>query len=115
MVLYPPTMAFQRLLLLCAQVQVIGGPMPRVPVWGDRPEHLDHSVAPQVDCPAAGRYLHRVHADAALPVRVHPPVAAELSQPDPAAFPLLLQVLRAAVPAAEEDPAGPEAPAISRK
>ena len=73
---------FQRFLLLCAQVQVIGCPMLRVPVWGDRPEHLDHSAAPQVDHPAPGRYLHRVHTDVALSVRVHPPVAAELSQPD---------------------------------
>ena len=90
--LYPPSLFLQRLLLLWPYAQVICCPMFHVPVRGDGPEPLDYPVAPQVNHPALWRYPHHVH----------PQVAAQLRQPDPAAVPHLLQVLQAAVPTVEE-------------
>ena len=81
--------------------QAIGRPMFRVAVWVNRPKHLDHAIAAQMNRQAAGGnvqftdrlLLSRLQADLSVAFQPRQPVPPEVAHQ--------LQVLQAAVPTVE--------------
>ncbi len=78
-----PDLAGPGLLLTVAHLQLIGGPVLRVTVWGDDPKHLDHAIACEMhDAPVwRNRYLPQWPIPRAIWIDV--PIRLELRQPVP--------------------------------
>ncbi len=66
----PPTVTLQLLTLLLTHLKLIGCPMLRVTVWGDRPKHPHQPVPSQMHDPSLSRYLQLRDRDVAGTVRV---------------------------------------------
>ncbi len=107
-----PDLTGPGLLRTVAHLQVIGGPVLRVTVWGHDPKHLVQAIAFQMhDAPVRrDRYFSQLPVP--RPIGINMPVGFELRQPVPPKAADQLEVVHTAVPPIECHQAWREPPLV---
>ncbi len=78
--LYAPSLPRQPRPLLLAHLQMVRGPVFCIPVFRDRPEHLDEPETAKMNHPPLPGDFHRTDGYIALPIRVDQAVALQPRQ-----------------------------------